>query len=342
MRRWIGAVALGALFSASCRSTEPTAANGDNVPGTPLPVGVRVPLTDMGTRTYKAFTGGLYPSASNTMPAAHAAAGAQRAAAIRTRDAAGNASAGGRYVLLSIGMSNTTQEYSAFMSAASGDAAVDRTRLVIVDGAAGGKTADLWTSSTSTEYDRIRDQVLASRGLTEAQVAAVWLKVANPGPTRALPDPQSDAFTLVTQQGQILRALKTRYPNLQQVFASSRIYAGYATTTLNPEPYAYESGFAVKWLVQAQITQMETGVVDARAGNVSHTGPAPWVGWGPYLWADGTTPRADGLTWAAADLAADGTHPSTQGRAKVAALLLDFFKTSPHTSCWFLAGRTCP
>jgi hypothetical protein len=324
----------------ACASDGPTDPADDDGP---LPPGVRVPLTDMGNRTYLTFSGGLFPGASNAMPTAHAAAGAARAAAIVRRDSAGAPSAGGRYVLLSIGMSNTTQEFSSFVTAAAADPAVDATRLALADGAAGGRTASQWTSATSIEYDRIRDSVLGPRGLGEAQVAAVWLKVANPGPTFALPGSSADAYTLLMQMGQILRALRARYPNLQQVFASSRIYAGYATTTLNPEPYAYESGFAVKWLVEAQISQQAGGGAPSPlTGDLRYDSVAPWVTWGPYLWGDGATPRSDGLIWLPADLAADGTHPSSSGRAKVAAELLDFFKTSPESRCWFLAGQVCP
>jgi len=144
-----------------------------------------------------------------------------------------------------------------------------------------------------------------------------------------------------TQRGQILRALKPRYPNLKQVFVSSRIYAGYAESTLNPEPYARESGFGVKWVVEAQVKQMSGSGVDAHAGNLDYGSVAPWVTWGPYLWADGMTARSDGLTWAVAELGPDGTHPSAPGQTKVANMLLSFFNTSPQARCWFVAGQSC-
>ena len=327
--------------------------------GSPPDPGVpsRVPLSELGAGTYKGFPGGLYPGGSNSEPAAHAAAGIARAQGIVPLDAAGAPSPSGKIVLLSIGMSNTTQEFCAggstttgctawsFMGQAAADPTVDATTLAIVNGARGGQDAQTWDAATDANYDSVRLNRLGPLGLTEQQVQVAWVKQADAGPQDSLASSQANAYLLETYLGDIVRALKIRYPNLRLVFLSSRIYAGYATTTLNPEPYAYESGFAVKWLIQAQSDQMANGgtATDLRAGDLNYDTGAPWIGWGPYLWANGTTPRqSDGLTWAPGDFAADGTHPSTSGQQKVGTLLLAFFKSSPFTKCWFVTGGTCP
>jgi hypothetical protein len=158
---------------------------------------------------------------------------------------------------------------------------------------------------------------------------------------KAAADPNADAYILNGWLGNVVRALKTRYPNLRQIFVSSRTYAGYATIALNPEPYAYETGFAYKWLVEAQIRQLDTGVIDARAGNLAFD-RAPWLGWGAYFWAgDPSRPRSDGFFWVRTDFEGDGTHEAPSGEEKAARLLFEFFKTSPQSRCWFLAGQTC-
>jgi len=69
-----------------------------------------LPLNDLGSGTYLGFQGGLYEGGSNTVPADHAAVGAARAAAVQPLDTSGNPSPSGKMVLLSVGMSNTTQE----------------------------------------------------------------------------------------------------------------------------------------------------------------------------------------------------------------------------------------
>src|SRR5262245_1717055 len=72
----------------------------------------RVPINDLGAGLYLGqYAGGLYPGASNVVPATHAEEGHARAQAIEPLNALGQPDANGKYVLLSIGMSNTTQEY---------------------------------------------------------------------------------------------------------------------------------------------------------------------------------------------------------------------------------------
>lgn len=299
----------------------------------------RVPLNDLQGGLYLGrYEGGLYPGGTNIVPDQHSAEGIARAQKIRPINTLGAPDVEGAVVVLSVGLSNTSQEFQRFMADSSILPEIDRQFLVLANGAASGQAAPTWDSPVDSNYNRVRDNVLIPAGLTEAQVQVVWLKVANGTPTKALPAADADAFLLERQLGDIARALAVRYQNLQMVFISSRIYGGYATTTLNPEPYAYESGFAVKWAIEAQVRQMENGTIDPVAGDLDFRTRVPWLAWGPYLWADGLSARSDGLTWSCTELASDGTHPSGSGNRKVSGMLMDFFLASPYTSPWFLDG----
>lgn len=348
---WCCALAFMAACSQGSGATEPGVVPQCSTVGSATG---RVPLSDLIDRTYLGFTGGLYPNCRNILTGAHDSAGLARARSVQPLDGSGNPSPSGKIALLSIGMSNTTQEFCSFsslapcdawtfMGQAAADPAVNQATLVRVNGARGGQSADRWLTDTAFNYNHIRDAWLTPNGLTERQVQIAWVKVANANPTVSLPNTAADAYVLESRMGIIVRVLKTRYPNLKQVFFSSRIYGGYGTG-LNPEPEAYESGFAVKWLIEAQIRQMEFGgvVQDTRAGDLNLNTGAPWLGWGAYLWTDGTTPRSDGLVWNRSDIDTDGVHPSQSGETKVGGLMLAFFKSSPYTKCWFVAGGVCP
>jgi len=293
-----------------------------------------VPLNDLKTGTYKGKEGGLYPGGSNDRPAAHEEAGLRLARSIRPLDAQGQPSADGKVVLLSVGMSNTTQEFSTFKPMADADPAKNP-RLVIVDGAQGAMTANVVSKPESPPGKRFWatvDQRLEAAGVTRNQVQVAWIKQADPAPRGTNFE---YALTIEDEHRQIVQILKQRFPNLALCYLSSRIYGGYATTGLNPEPYAYEGGFSVKWLIEKQLSGDPDLNFDPARGAVK----APWLAWGPYLWADGQNPRSDGLTYDLTDLRPDdGTHPAIPGRWKVARQLLDFVKNDSTARIWFLGN----
>ncbi|MEK6276316.1 MAG: hypothetical protein AABM30_13435 [Actinomycetota bacterium] len=267
-----------------------------------------VPLTDMGRRRYHGFRGGLYPAGRNRPSAAYLRRGLAAARRIHRID--------GKIVLLSVGMSNATAEFSAFKRIADRDPAKNA-NLTIVDGAQDGWDADR-VKADPTYWDNV-DVRLAAADASPNQVQAVWLKEAIAGEDRRFP---KDARALQADLRAIVRTMRTHYPNLRLVYLSSRTYGGYAVTGLNPEPAAYDSGYAVRGVIQERMRGKLKGA---------------WLGWGPYLWTDGLRGRTDGLVWACEDVEDDGTHPSKTGVQKVSNLLLTFFKTDPTARRWFVA-----
>jgi hypothetical protein len=250
---------------------------------------------------------------------------------VKPLDGQGMANEDGKIVLLSIGMSNTTQEFSMFMRLAQQERQKNP-KLVIVDGAQGGMTAaricDPDAAAGSRFWATVDDR-LKGANVSRAQVQVAWIKEADAQPTAAFP---RHAQMLEEELEKIVRLMHGRFANLRIVYVSSRIYGGYAKTKLNPEPFAYESGFAVKWLIEKQIKGARDLNYDPAVGETK----APWLSWGPYLWANGLTKRADGLGYEEKDFANDGTHPSQSGREKVARQLLDFFRSDSTARPWFV------
>jgi len=330
--------------------------------------------------TYKSFPGGLFENCSDSVPADHDADGKKFASLVEPLDINGNPSPTGRVVLLSIGMGAAANEFSGFIVQARGALTVNQTTLSLLNGAETDMDACFWIpafgpptcdASIPNNYDRI-DTMLTNQGLSPLQVQAVWIKNANgrthsqatgcpPHGTLCVPlcdetiegcsntANTTDALNFEQELGETVRAAYQRFPNLKLAFITSRIFAGYsAPGGGNPEPFAYEYGFSVQWLIEAQIKQIRSGeanTIDPVAGDLNYNnGSAPWINWGPYFWADGPTPRSDGLAWCggslspnppcngANDFAPNGEDPVVV--TKQDNMLMNFFLNSPYTT-WF-------
>ena len=286
------------------------------------------PLTEMTAEDrYLDQDGGLYGGGKNMPPEKHQQAAEAAIATIKPLDARGEPALDGRVVFVSISMSNATQEFSKFKQLADRDPR-KKANVTIVDCAQGGQAMAEWAPAGAQPWT-VAERTIENAGVTNQQVQVAWIKLANKGPRGSLAEhgQKLEHDTLA-----VIQNAKARFPNLRIAYLSSRIYGGYTMGALNPEPYAYESAFPARWLIQRQVDGDKALNHDASHGAVK----APLLLWGPYLWADGVTPRAgDKLVYKREDLAQDGTHPSQQGREKVARLILEFFATDELARPWF-------
>jgi len=289
-----------------------------------------IPINDLGSGTYLGEEGGLYPSGSNVRPADHDAAGVSIAQGIQPLDANGNSDPNGKYVLISIGNSETQQEFLQFLGDVGADPSTNP-HLVVVNGAQDALVASDWANITTGAWSTLSDILLPQAGVTSNQVVAAWIKAFDiPSGTF----PGDEAATQADLES-IAQNLHTLFPNIKLAYYASRIYGGYANTTESTqdgEPDSYQTGFPIKWAIQDQLNGLAALNFDPTKGTVR----APWLSWEAYDWANGMLARSDGLVWTCQDFL-DGGHPSAPvGREKDANLLLTFLKTDDSTRPWFM------
>jgi hypothetical protein len=285
------------------------------------------PLTEMSADDkYKGEDGGLYGGGRNEPPKVHQLAAEKALKKITPLDAQGKPSPRGKIVFISLGMSNAAGEFRMFKDLADRDPQKSPD-VSIVNCAIGGAGVASWASAGSGTWQKVA-QRLKEAGVTPEQVQVAWIKHAEPGPS---PDTVNLQYARYVKDkiAASLTVTRSTFPKLRVAYLSSRIYGGYniaGIRRVNPEPFAYETAFSVRWVIQDQIAREKKGKVDR-----------PVLLWGPYLWADGVTPRkSDKLVWDRKDLGADGVHPSRTGGQKVARLLLEFFKNDAGAKSWFV------
>lgn len=260
---------------------------------------------------------GLFGQGADVMPDDHFQAGMAAGGRVQQLNRFGEPDPAGKIGLVAFGgMSNANQEWGEFIRVAKVAIGTKRVRFANLN--RGGWDARRMVESGDEYWAWVSGQ-FAKPGsqLTAAQVQVAWLK--NSVAKQELLYPAGPQM-LRGYLEQILARGKAFFPNLQQVFVSSAIFSGYSTKPTRCEPFAYEEGFGVQSLILASLGQSD-----------------PWVSWGPYLWADGVSPREDGLVWVCSDFEDDGVHPGPQAEAKVAAMLLDFFNSKLFTIGWFHA-----
>jgi hypothetical protein len=301
-----------------------------DVPNTSTPI---VALNDLGTGTYQGSQGGLYANGSNTRPSSHDADGVGIAQTIQPLDSDGNPDPDGKEVVIAVGESTAQNEFNFFLPIANADPAKNPS-VLLVNGAQGGGTPHSFATTTSSYWATVMNDYLPQNNVTAKQVVAAWIEDTDGIATGTFP---TDMTTLQSEYETMMQTMLTLFPNLKLVYFSSRVYGGYSNGVGqpdNPEPYAYEVGFAVKWAIQDQINGKSSLNYDPNKGKVV----APWMSWGPYYWSNGMLGRSDGTVWDCEDFSPDGTHPSsTFGQGKVATPLLNFLKTDDTTTPWYLA-----
>lgn len=312
-----------------------------------------IPLNDLGPRPYRlGYFGGLWDNGSNIIPPDHLAAGLRLARQVQPLDENGQPSPKGKIVLIGIGNGDTTRvlcsfsrdipcEPGSFMSLVQSNSRVNPA-LVVVNAAQENFYAAP-DQIDDTVFDRIRANELDPADVTDQQVQVAWLQLSKDHPTVDLTCACGDSYNIKIDLSVTLRALQTHYPNIKLVYLSSRPYAGYSSHAWNTEPFAYDTAIAIRLVLLVQLDEVRTGFfgADLRVGQINYLkGDAPWIAWGPYMWANGTTPRSDGLTWLPEDY--DGEFLSEKGAHKSADLLVDFMLNDPTARLWFVANATVP
>jgi hypothetical protein len=295
----------------------------------------RIPIIDLQTGYYGSHQGGLYPGGSNIMPSAHADSGLTIAQSLMPINFDGELDTTyGKFVFLALGNGSAGKIFNKFLTQYE-DLGFDDSCMQIVNACIDGYSLhDMYGADADFYWDDVNDY-LQDRDLKKKQVRAVWLMTSNYDDTLVTEDAYIDSVK--NTYIEVIQKMKNQLPNLALLYISGLQYGGYVDTSADikhfvTEPVPYLNDLAIKAVIEAQI--------DGDSALI-YSGPdteAPWIAWGPNVWADGRNLRAyDNLRWICPsdyDTGLNGFDLSSTGQVKVADRLFTFCTTEPTILPW--------
>ncbi len=292
------------------------------------------PLDDLAGASYLGFEGGLYPGATNAIPADHLRAGRTIAERLEPLGPDGQPAADGIVGFAAIGFSFTHQVFEVFQQLAQDDAEM-APRLVAIDATWRGRNLEDLRDPANDYWTEGVPQRLAEAGVTAAQIQVVWIMEGE----REMPAAFPDHVDLIADDWTaLLHNLLADLPNVKLAYLTPVHWQGYAWFAPDEEPSYFEQGFAVREVIARQLAGAPELQWDPELGPCV----APWIAWGPYFWSDGSEPRSDGLHLDCDDYSWDGSHLDVSGQQVLGARLRHFVKADPACTRWSVVAGAAP
>lgn len=276
-----------------------------------------VPLNDPELFTYNGLQSGLYPWGNEPQDNAFesnymAACGLVKSLSDNNLVAAQN-----KVVVLGIGGSNPGIIFDGFIHAQQNDPGFGQNLLFLNGGIESQDFSNLLNPQDN--YWSQMTNLLSSNHVSASDVSVIFCIEDN----LSLRDTSFQrALDLKANYISLLDIIRDKFPNCKLMLLGDRGYSGYSTDPKHQEPVGYLNGWAVKMVI---------------ADYINNALPQyPVVNWLDYYWANGETPRWDGLTYSETDFhAPDYVHFTQEKADALAASTHARLKADPGASLWY-------
>lgn len=286
-----------------------------------------IPLIDMGSQTFRSYSGGLYPNGSNLPSGTYANDLHDFALSIAPLDSNGNINnTKGIIGFISIGASTCNIMMTALRDKTSGNPLTNpKLRLVACTS---GATSVNEIMDPANGYWNVVQTKLSKAALKAKQVQVIYMETEDSVQTNDFP---GRPLRTKTEYEQAMRTFKIKFPNIKLVYLLGRAHTFVPprkNKITNTEPTPYYNGWACKWVIEDQINGVN-GTAYKGAHSVS-----PLVTWGWYQWGT-EEPRSDGFIWKKEYTKEDGLHANDIGADTLSTRFQNFLLTDEYAGIWY-------